>query len=166
MAKRKRILIADDDEGLVDLMTRRFERLGLRVDRAYDGQSALHQIDQHEPELVVLDVNMPSGSGLGVCKMLSHDLRLKSIPIVFLTGRKDAETVRLCRELRGHYVPKGPEMWAELEPLVKRLLQLDQTAPNPPPSDASDAAPQVRETSGVGAESAADGSLPPDGARP
>jgi len=158
MAKRKRILIADDDEGLVELMTRRFERLGLRVDRAYDGQSALHQIDQHEPHLVVLDVNMPSGSGLGVCKMLSHDLRLKSIPIVFLTGRKDEQTVRLCRELRGHYVQKGPGMWAELEPLVRRLLQLDETAPNPPP--------QVRETSGIGAEPAADGSLHPGGVRP
>lgn len=131
MAKRKRILIADDDEGLVDVMTRRFERLGLRVDGAYDGQSALHQIDQHEPELVILDVNMPSGSGLGVCKMLSHDLRLKSIPIVFLTGRKDEQTVRLCRELRGHYVQKGPEMWSELEPLVKRLLRLDQIGSNP-----------------------------------
>ena len=128
MAKRKRILIADDDEGLVDLMTRRFERLGLRVHRAYDGQSALDQIDQHEPELVILDVNMPSGSGLGVCKMLSHDLRLNSIPIIFLTGRKDEQTVRLCRELRGHYVQKGPEIWSELEMLVKRLLQLEPIA--------------------------------------
>ncbi|HVW39002.1 MAG TPA: response regulator, partial [Pirellulales bacterium] len=135
-------------------------------DRAYDGQSALDQIDQHEPELVILDVNMPSGSGLGVCKMLSHDLRLKSIPIVFLTGRKDEQTVRLCRELRGHYVQKGPEMWSELEPLVKQLLQLDETSPNPPTGDASNAAPQVCETSGVGAESAADESRRPGGARP
>ena len=161
MAKRKRILVADDDEGLVDLMTRRFERLGLRVDRAYDGQSALHQIDQHEPDLVVLDVNMPSGSGLGVCKMLSHDLRLKSIPIVFLTGRKDAETVRLCRELRGHYVQKRPEMWSELEALVKRLLQLEPVESNPATSDAASPAHKMS-----GAEMATEESWRSAGARP
>ena len=71
---------------------------------------------------------MPGGSGLSVCKMLSHDLRLKSTPIVFLTGRKDQETIRLCRELHGHYVQTGPEMWSAWEPLVKHLPDHDETA--------------------------------------
>ena len=141
MAKRKRILIADDDENLVELAARRFERLGLRVERAYDGLATLHKIDEREPDLIVLDVNMPGGSGLGVCKMLSRDLSLRSIPIVILTGRKDQETIRLCRELRAHYVPKGPDMWPVLEPLVMRLLGLEQPAAASlaePPADHGD----------------------------
>ena len=124
MRPGKRILIADDDESLVDVMARRFESFGLRVDRAYDGISTLHQINEREPDLIILDVNMPAGSGLGVCKMLSRDLSLRSIPIVILTGRKDQETIRTCRELHAHYVAKGPDVWSTLEPLVLDLLGL------------------------------------------
>jgi DNA-binding response OmpR family regulator len=164
MSPPKRVLIADDDEHLVDVATRRFERWGLRVDRAYDGQSAIHQIDLHEPDLVILDVNMPGGSGLGVSKMLSHDLRLKSIPIIFLTGRKDEETVRLCRELRGHYVQKGTDMWSSLEPLVLRLLKLERPAPSAPILDAIREALAASETQG--AEATSDESRRPMDDRP
>lgn len=125
MAKQKRILIADDDEGLVEAAAKRFESLGLRVDRAYDGMAALEKIDQREPDLIVLDVNMPGGSGLGVCKMLSRDASLRAIPVVVLTGRKDPETIRLCRELHAHYLQKGADMWSRLELLAAKLLGLD-----------------------------------------
>lgn len=125
MAKQKRILIADDDEGLVEAAAKRFESLGLRVDRAYDGMAALEKIDQHEPDLIILDVNMPGGSGLGVCKMLSRDASLRTIPVIVLTGRKDPETIRLCRELHAHYLQKSPDMWSRLEPLAADLLGLD-----------------------------------------
>ncbi|HUY89498.1 MAG TPA: response regulator [Pirellulales bacterium] len=126
MAKRKRILIADDDESLVDVAAKRFECLGLRVDRAYDGMSTLQKIEEREPDLMILDVNMPGGSGLGVCQMLSRDANLKSIPVIVLTGRKDPETIRVCRELHAHYVQKGTDMWSRLEPLVMGLLELER----------------------------------------
>ena len=82
MKNTKRILIADDDEGLVDALARRCQALGLLVERAYDGISALRKIDALEPHLVILDVNMPSGSGLSVCEMIAQDPYLKTIPII------------------------------------------------------------------------------------
>ncbi|HWB09277.1 MAG TPA: response regulator [Pirellulales bacterium] len=124
MTKNKLVLIADDDENVVDVVARRCEALGLRVERAYDGKSAIEKAMTYEADLIVLDVNMPGGSGLTVCEMLSRDAHLKSSPVIMLTGRKDAQTVRSCNDLLAYYVPKGADMWARLEPVMEELLDL------------------------------------------
>lgn len=125
MINSKRILIADDDECLVDALARRCDLLGLRVERAYDGMSATTKIDALEPDLVILDVNMPCGSGLGVCEMLAHDSHLKTIPIIVLTGRSDSETVAACNRLDAMYVLKGPDIWSQIEPLLRQRLRFE-----------------------------------------
>ena len=135
MAKKKLVLIADDDENVVDLVARRCETLGLRTERAYDGKSALEKVMAHEADLIVLDVNMPGGSGLTVCEMLSRDPHLKTIPVIMLTGRKDDKTVRSCHDLLAYYMPKGADMWARLEPLMEELLGLASERPAQPPQD-------------------------------
>src|SRR5262245_56745260 len=124
MSSTKRILIADDDECLVDALTRRCQALGLEVAQAYDGKSALTTIDALEPDLVILDVNMPNGSGLRVCEMVSQDPDLQSIPVIVLTGRTDGETIASCNRLDACYVRKGPDVWSQLEPLIADRLEL------------------------------------------
>ena len=138
MTNIKRILIADDDECLVDALARRCQALGVHVERAYDGMSALEKIDTLEPELVILDVNMPSGSGLRVCEMVARDPNLKAIPIIILTGRTDGETIASCNRLDAYYVPKGPDIWTRLELLVVDLLGIErsQTAEREQPKTA------------------------------
>jgi DNA-binding response OmpR family regulator len=125
MTRTKRILIADDDECLVDALARRCQALDLHVERAYDGMSALMKIDALEPDLVILDVNMPSGSGLSVCEMIAPDPNLKAIPVIILTGRTDGETIAACNRLDAFYVLKGPNIWSQLEPLVVDLLGIE-----------------------------------------
>lgn len=132
MFSTKKILIADDDECLVDALARRCQALGVRVERAHDGMSALMRIDSWEPNLVILDVNMPSGSGLSICEMVAHDPHLKAIPIIILTGRTDTETIASCNRLDAYYVPKGPAIWSRLEPLVVDLLGIRQSRPAGP----------------------------------
>lgn len=127
MKNPKRILIADDDECLVDALARRCQALDLRVERAYDGMSALMKIDALEPDLVILDVNMPSGSGLSVCEMVAPDPNLRAIPIIILTGRADGETIAACNRLDAYYVLKGPKIWSQLEPLVVGLLGIERS---------------------------------------
>jgi DNA-binding response OmpR family regulator len=126
MKKSKRILIADDDECLVDALARRCQALDLDVDRAYDGMSALMKIDALEPDLAILDVNMPGGSGLSVCEMVAQDPHLKAIPIIILTGRTDVETITTCNRLDAIYVSKGPNIWSQLEPLVVDRLGIER----------------------------------------
>jgi|GEM_PF-2696745 len=62
MKEKKRVLLIDDEEIIVDILRRRFERLGFAVLTAYDGSSAIDLIQQEKIDLVVCDVKMPNGT--------------------------------------------------------------------------------------------------------
>lgn len=130
--EQKTILIADDDEDLAHALALRCRRLGLRVVTACDATDALHAIENREPHLACLDVNMPRGNGLAACQSLASDEHLASIPVIILTGRKDEQTIRRCHDLSAHYVPKSKDVWETIEPLICRLLDVspaqDQTS--------------------------------------
>jgi CheY-like chemotaxis protein len=105
--------------------------LGLEAARAYDGATALEIIDEIEPDLVILDVNMPGGNGINLCQMMAGDDCLRKIPVIIMTGRKDEATIRGCHELLAYYVLKSPNVWARLEPLIRELLALPVGAARP-----------------------------------
>jgi CheY-like chemotaxis protein len=79
---------------------------------------------------VILDVNMPSGSGLGVCEIMAADEQLRGVPVIVLTGCSDQETIRRCHDMMVFYVQKGADVWNRIEPLVRELLHLGD-APMP-----------------------------------
>jgi two-component system, OmpR family, phosphate regulon response regulator PhoB len=120
----KTILIADDDSDLADALAKRCERLGLKTIVAYDGLSTSKTIVERPPDLVCLDLNMPLGSGMDVCRMLAGDASLASIPVIVLTCRCDAETICRCRAMGAHYVLKSADVWERLEPLIEQLLHV------------------------------------------
>jgi CheY-like chemotaxis protein len=86
--------------------------------------TALTLAHQQQPDLICLDVNMPSGSGLSVCEMLTADDQVSSIPVIMLTGRADEETVRRCHTMCAYYVLKSRDTWGRVEPILRELLQL------------------------------------------
>ncbi len=95
--------------------------------------------------MVVLDVNMPTGSGLSVCEMMASDEKLRMVPVIILTGCSDEKTIRRCHDMLVFYVQKGTDVWSRIDPLVRELLHLDEM-PMPLEPMASDdsiaAAPQ------------------------
>lgn len=64
MTKEQRVLIVDDDAVLLDLMSRRLERIGFVPDRAHDGEEAVKFIENNQYALVVTDIYMPQVTGL------------------------------------------------------------------------------------------------------
>jgi CheY-like chemotaxis protein len=134
----KVVLIADDDRDLVQALALRCGRLGLKTLCAYDAFSALSLIKSNRPDMVCLDVEMPSGNGLSVCEMLASDETCRSIPIAILTGRSDPETIMRCHSLCAYYVEKCPDVWSRIEPLLKELLC------------GSDMTPGGRQSGGIG----------------
>jgi diguanylate cyclase (GGDEF)-like protein len=81
------VLVAEDDLG-----TRKWVEMHLRVEgydvaTAPDGPSALRDAISLRPDLVLLDVNMPSMDGLEVCYQLRHDARTKYTPVIMVTGK-------------------------------------------------------------------------------
>lgn len=79
----KKILLVDDEKGVVDMLKSYFEMLSYQVYTAYDGKTALRQATNN-PDIVLLDINMPGMDGLTVCEKIRDHI---SCPILFLTAR-------------------------------------------------------------------------------
>jgi DNA-binding response OmpR family regulator len=126
--RKPKVLIADDDHDLVDVLTLRCQALGWEVAAAHDALTALDKIDKHVPDVVVLDVNMPTGDGLSVGETMAQHEWLAKIPIIMLTGNCDEQTVRRCHGMGAYYVTKCPDVWPRIEPLLAEFLRLDPTA--------------------------------------
>jgi CheY-like chemotaxis protein len=118
----KTIVLADDDADLVKLLTERCTRQGYSVVGVGNALDAINVVHRVVPDLVCIDVNMPSGSGLSVCEMMASDERLRLIPVVVLTGEPSQQTIRRCHNLMVYYVEKSVDVWSRLEPLFGELL--------------------------------------------
>ncbi|MCH5345054.1 MAG: response regulator transcription factor [Acetatifactor sp.] len=79
----EKILIVDDEKGVVDMLKSYFEMQTYQVYTAFNGTDALKQA-VHNPDIVLLDINMPDMDGLIVCEKIRNYI---SCPILFLTAR-------------------------------------------------------------------------------
>jgi len=84
---KSKILLIDDEKGVVDMMKDYFELLNYRVITAYSGSEALKKI-QNQPDIILLDINMPDMDGLTVCQKIREHI---TCPILFLTARIETE---------------------------------------------------------------------------
>ncbi len=88
---KRRILVADDDEDIVELLRYNLEQSGYIVETALDGQQAVEQAIQNPPDLIILDVMMPQMDGFEAGKHLRQNPRTKDVPFVYLTARNEEE---------------------------------------------------------------------------
>ena len=87
-----KILVADDDRDLVDLLTYWLKSHGYDVLRAFDGEQAIARWREGKPDLVILDVEMPKVDGFEVCRKMSGE---STALVLFLTCRdREADEVR------------------------------------------------------------------------
>lgn len=85
--QRPRIIVAEDNPDLLQLMQRRLTRRGYEVLCARDGLEALAMIRAERPDAVVLDWVMPEMQGHHVCQAVKEDEELAGIPVLMLTAR-------------------------------------------------------------------------------
>ena len=115
------ILVADDDEHIVELVGLYLRRAGYAVEVAYDGDEALRKTIELHPALVVLDIMMPGQDGLQVCRTLG---RRGDVPIVLLTARStDIDKIAGLRFGADDYVTKPfnpEELLARIEAVLRR----------------------------------------------
>ena len=91
----QKLLIVDDEKGVVDMLKSYFEMQSFQVYTAYDGKTALKEA-AHNPDLVLLDINMPDMDGLTVCEKIRNHI---SCPILFLTAR-----IEIADKIKGFQV--------------------------------------------------------------
>jgi two-component system alkaline phosphatase synthesis response regulator PhoP len=84
-----RVFVVDDDPQIVRLLKSYLEQAGYEVLAAYDGESALRDIRQQQPDLVILDLMLPDRDGWEITRIIRSDQRLAGLPVVMLTARVD-----------------------------------------------------------------------------
>ncbi len=89
-----KLLVVEDETITSDMLRRYFEIVGYEVLNALTGAEAVKQAIEHQPEVIILDINLPDINGYEVCKKLRSEQATKHIPIIFLT-RKDDRRDRL-----------------------------------------------------------------------
>jgi CheY-like chemotaxis protein len=83
---KKKILVVDDEPGILKVTSLRLEKLGYNVLTAVDGKEALDTIRSENPDLVLLDLVMPFMNGAEVCEQIKNDTALKHIPVILFTA--------------------------------------------------------------------------------
>jgi len=83
----KRILVVDDEPGIVKTIRLRLKAKQFDVVTGSNGEEALKGVKENKPDLVILDVMMPPPNGFQVCRTLKDDPEFKSIPIILLTAK-------------------------------------------------------------------------------
>jgi CheY-like chemotaxis protein len=88
----RKILIAEDERDIRDLITFTLGFAGFEVLAAANGEEALNLARQNVPDLILMDVRMPRMTGYEACAAMKADPKLKDIPVVFLSAKgQDAE---------------------------------------------------------------------------
>ncbi|MEN9549291.1 MAG: hypothetical protein RIR12_1882, partial [Bacteroidota bacterium] len=92
MEKSRKILVADDEPDIIEILKYNLVNEGYEVVTAKDGDEAVERARKHQPDLIVLDVMMPKKSGVEVCELLRAQAAFKETLIIFLTAVNDEGT--------------------------------------------------------------------------
>lgn len=102
-----KILVVDDEEGILELLDEDLSDNGFDVISANNGASALAQIYREQPDIVLLDLNIPEINGYEVLRELRDATTTKNLPVILLTGVSPTEGEQAAVELgANHYVTK------------------------------------------------------------
>ncbi|MEO8352710.1 MAG: response regulator, partial [Chthoniobacteraceae bacterium] len=132
-AVNKKVLIAEDEADVLNLIAMNLKAAGFDVIKAQDGEIAIREARASIPALIVLDLMLPGMSGLEVCKVLKQDGATKLIPIIMVTAKAEEVDRIVGLELGADDYLTKPFSPRELVLRVKSVLRRVDT-----PTDAGD----------------------------
>jgi two-component system, OmpR family, alkaline phosphatase synthesis response regulator PhoP len=92
MSTVKKILIADDEPDILEIIEYNLQAEGFEVFTAKNGNEAIDKAKRHQPDLIILDIMMPGKTGMEVCNLLRQQPAFKNTLIIFLTALSDEGT--------------------------------------------------------------------------
>ena len=118
------VFVVDDDASIVRTIEGFLKRAGFRTASAGDVEGALRGIREQHPDLILLDINLPDGSGFDVCRALNNADTFSAAPILFISADEDTATKVTGFEIGGvDYITK-PIVGAEVIARVRTHLRL------------------------------------------
>jgi two-component system, OmpR family, phosphate regulon response regulator PhoB len=121
----KKILVADDDPDILNVVKIRLEKYGYRILTAENGAHAICTAVEHRPDLIILDIKMPGGNGLSVYDKLKNNVETAFIPVIFFTAHPSAEIRKKVLEWGASNFIAKPFTTRELILKVKYALYED-----------------------------------------
>ncbi len=118
-----RILIVDDEEDIVELLSYNLKSEGYVVGTCQSGQDALDQYKEFNPDLIILDIMMPSVDGIEVCQTIRASSSNSDILIAFLTARSESFTQVAALDAGGDDYITKPIKPNVLKSKIKSILR-------------------------------------------
>ncbi len=119
----ERILVVEDEESILDVLTQALKRQGYEVYSALDGDKALDLASLLKPDIVILDIMLPEMDGWEVCRRLKSSPETLKIPIIMLTARREEKDVVEGLNIGADDYVKKPFSLAELLARIKAILK-------------------------------------------
>lgn len=118
--KNATVMIVEDEEGIRELMRLFLTKKGYRIIDAEDGYEAMDLLAKEEPDLILLDIEMPGMNGLEVCREIRMQTKL---PILFVSYRKELDYKIQGLEVGGDDYITKPFDFNELEARIRAILR-------------------------------------------
>ncbi|MEE8353620.1 MAG: response regulator transcription factor [Dehalococcoidales bacterium] len=138
--RKSRILVVDDDLGVVKSVRANLQSRDCEMLTAMDGEAALEVIGQELPDLIILDITMPKLNGFEVCRQIRE---WSQVPIIMLSARHDVDEKVKCLNLGADDYITKPFGVNELAARVKAVLRRTRDGdgkPTPPSFSSGDLA--------------------------
>ena len=116
------VLVADDEEEILELIVFRLEHSGYTVLQAHDGEEALDLARSSRPDLAVLDVMMPKLDGFELTQRLRDDEATSKMPIILLTARSQETDIQRGFDAGANDYIRKPFSPQELRARVQAIL--------------------------------------------
>jgi two-component system phosphate regulon response regulator PhoB len=117
------ILVVEDEDALSTLLHYNLDKEGYQVSLAGDGEEALVQVDEKQPDLIILDWMLPKVSGIEVCRRLRSRGETRNVPIIMLTARgEETDRIRGLDTGADDYLTK-PFSMSELSARIRAVLR-------------------------------------------
>jgi len=126
----RKVLIVDDEPSLLEVVDQYLREDGFEVVRAADGPNAVEAFSKHQPDIVILDLNLPGFPGTEVLRRIRLE---RDVPVIMLTGRVDEVDRVVGLELGADDYVGKPFSPRELVARVKSVLRRSERAENAPP---------------------------------
>jgi DNA-binding response OmpR family regulator len=119
----RKILLIEDDPFLVDIYSTKMKEVGYEVESAEEGEEALRKINDLKPDLILLDIVLPTVNGWEILRNIKKDENLKDIKVVILSNLGEKDEVEkgmkagACKYIvKAHYTP------SEVVKEIKKIL--------------------------------------------
>lgn len=87
--RRKKILIVDDEQDILEFLSYNFKREGYEVITSVNGKEGLSKAELILPDIIIADIRMPEMDGIEMCRRMRKTNALKDVPVLFLTADDD-----------------------------------------------------------------------------